>query len=118
MDGGTVQGEGLCWREERWDPTWQVAPLAASPTLGSASSVWEEVVLTAPGTGVEERRVRWNKTCWEVLEEVNLTFRFSGASLVSVFLGECVQVSVWGAHLTPVGSMRVQGLLFFHEPHS
>lgn len=113
MDGGTVQGEGLCWREERWDPTWQVAPLAASPTLGSASSVWEEVVLTAPGTGVEERRVRWNKTCWEVLEEVNLTFRFSGASLVSVFLGECVQVSVVGSPSHPCGVNEGAGSALF-----
>lgn len=33
------------------DPTWQAVLLAPCPTLGLASSGWEEAVLTTPGTG-------------------------------------------------------------------
>lgn len=36
-------------------------------------------------------------TCWQVLEDMNSTFHFRGASLVSMFPGACVYVSVVGS---------------------
>lgn len=69
MEGGGKRG--CAGSGEGGDPAWQVIPLAPIPTWGLAGSVWEEAVLTTPGsaaltifTGVEEHKgyTVWNKT--------------------------------------------------------
>lgn len=81
MKGGQCREKGFAGSEKRLEPHVADRSPHTFPTLGLASSVQEEAVLSTSGTGALTTLTGVEHTgqvIWKVQEEVNPTFCFRG----------------------------------------